>query len=327
MIVGGAGGGAGDAAGWGGELKSGSFTAFPSESYFMFVGDGGPGKRSPGFGDIPSGSVGTGSFISGSNTITPFFDNANGGRGGQILPNPSGAGFGNNGTGSGHNPSGVNGGDGSQWLDGKWYGGGGGIATPTPPGNGRGGRGGGANGGFSYNLTSYDAFGNNIFPTQIPNTNTGGGAGSTEVGPGTFTGQASGSKGIVALRYLGSPIATGGEIISSASYTYHYFTASATLDITLSDLLIYPGLPGIGGGGVTASNATANTGGGAGASFYFNSGSKGGSGFVAIRYEGAPIAEGGQITTTDHYTYHVYTASGDFYAIGNETNPNINPCP
>jgi hypothetical protein len=33
--------------------------------------------------------------------------------------------------------------------------------------------------------------------------------------------------------------------------------------------------------------------------------------------------------TTDKYTYHLYTSVGSssFYAIGNETNNNINPCP
>ena len=96
--------------------------------------------------------------------------------------------------------------------------------------------------------------------------------------------------------------------------------------MTLSDLLIRPGAPGE-SGAVTGSNAANNTGGGAGGSFYNISGSKGGSGFVALRYEGAPIAMGGQMIGTDHYTYHIYTASGEFYAIGQETNPNINPCP
>jgi hypothetical protein len=184
--------------------------------------------------------------------------------------------------------------------------------------------GGGGNGCAPFNLTSFDRYGNSIFPSQIPNTNTGGGAGG---GTGFDTTRAaSGSAGVVAFRYEGTPIATGGEIITSGSYTYHYFTASANFNLTLSDLLIRPGAPGE-SGAVTGSNGANNSGGGAGGTFYNQSGSKGGSGFVALRYEGAPIAEGGQITVTDHYTYHIYTASGQFYAIGNETNPNINPCP
>lgn len=327
LVVGGGGGSSAynanpwQGAGWGGQSISGSFVSYPNEVYAVSIGSGGPGGR----GSIATGSAGTGSFISGSSTVLPFYSFASGGLngrgtlGGTPLP-----GNGNNSTQSQHTGSGVDGGFGSQWVDGKWYGGGGALARPTPPGNGRGGKGGGANGGFPYNLTSYDAYGNDIFPVQIPNTNTGGGASEyTEAA----NGQASGSAGIAAFRYLGSPIATGGEIISSGSYTYHYFTASANFQITIDPLLIYPGLPGVGGGGVTGSNATTNTGGGAGASFYFSSGSKGGSGFVALRYEGAPIAEGGDIVITDHYTYHVYTASGNFYSIGNETNPNINPCP
>lgn len=311
LIVGGGGRGS---YGFGGEAKTGSFTAFPSESYYAYVGAGGIG--SPG--------IGTGSFLSGSNVTTPIYDSANGGiTGSSILPPPAGSG--NNGSGSGHDPYTGSfafpntdvqfGGDGTQWLDGKWYGGGAAPANSTPTGNGRGGRGGGANGG-STNLTSYDPFGNFLYDggstiSQIPTDNQGGGGATS---------------GSVVFRYLGSPIATGGTIIESGSYTYHYFTTGGFLDITLSDTLIYPGLPGIGGGGVTGSNATPNTGGGAGASFYFDSGSKGGSGFVAIRYEGAPIAEGGNIVVTDHYTYHLFSSSGDFYVIGNETNPNINPC-
>ena len=304
-------------AGWGGQCISGSFTSFPDEIYAVSIGSGGTGGR----GDISTGSAGTGSFISGSSTVLPFYSFASGGLNGR-----NGPGYGNNSTEAQHAPiSSKDGGYGSQWLDGFWYGGGGAMAQPSPiPGNGVGGKGGGGNGGFSYNLTSWNREGTQLIP-QYPNTNTGGGAGSYSGEPAN--GQASGSVGIAAFRYLGSPIATGGEIISSGSYTYHYFTTSGNFQITIDPLLIYPGLPGVGGGGVTGSNATPNTGGGAGASFYFDSGSRGGSGFVALRYEGAPIAEGGDVVVTDHYTYHIYSASGQFYAIGNETNPNINPCP
>jgi hypothetical protein len=317
LIVGGGGGGAGFASltdvnnggGNGGKVTSGSFVAYPSESYYAFIGQGGPGGQIDPAVSIPTGSCGTGSYISGSVTTLPFYDFAEGAIGGR-----NGDGLGNNGTGS----SGING---LQWADGKWYGGGGArcIGTVT-----YGGLGGGGNGCAPYNLTSFDRYGNSIFPAQIPNTNTGGGAGGG-AGPGNSR-TASGSAGVVAFRYEGTPIATGGEIITSGSYTYHYFTASANFNLTLSDLLIRPGAPGE-SGAITGSNGTNNSGGGAGGAFYNMSGSKGGSGFVALRYEGAPIAEGGQITVTDHYTYHVYTASGQFYAIGNETNPNINPCP
>jgi hypothetical protein len=317
LVVGGGGGGAGFASsplvgqggGNGGEVRSGSFVAYPNEEYTVDIGAGGPGGQTNPAVAQPTGSCGTGSFISGSNTVLPFFASANGGVGGVVN-----FGLGDNGTGS-LNKNGL------QWVDGKWYGGGGAPCTFDAT---YGGLGGGGNGCFPFNLTSFDRYGNSIFPFQIPNTNTGGGAGGG-AGQGTSR-TASGSAGIVAFRYASEPIATGGEIVISGSYTYHYFTASGELNITLDPLLIYPGLPGVGGGGATASNATPNTGGGAGASFYFDSGSNGGSGFVALRYEGAPIAEGGDIVVTDHYTYHIYSASGEFYAIGNETNQNINPC-
>lgn len=329
LVVGGGGGASAfnadpwKGAGWGGQSISGSFVSYPNEVYAVSIGSGGPGGR----GTISTGSAGTGSFISGSSTVLPFYSFASGGLNGRGSGGTTLPGNGNNSTQAQHTGSiigGVSyGGNGSQWVDGLWYGGGGALASPTPPGNGVGGKGGGANGGFPYNLTSWNRQGTELIP-QYPNTNTGGGA-SEYTEPAN--GQASGSVGIAAFRYLGSPIATGGQIISSGSYTYHYFTASGNFQITIDPLLIYPGLPGIGGGGVTGSNATPNTGGGAGASFYFSSGSKGGSGFVALRYEGAPIAIGGDIITTDHYTYHLYSSSGQFYAIGNETNPNINPCP
>jgi hypothetical protein len=72
---------------------------------------------------------------------------------------------------------------------------------------------------------------------------------------------------------------------------------------------------GIGGGGSgSISNGgqtagVANTGGGGGGGF--NSiGSAGGSGIVAIRYSGAPIALGGEITQSAGFTYHVFRTVG-----------------
>lgn len=327
IVVGGGGGagggivtggtGAGGGGGWGGQSVTGSFTGFPNEVYSMYIGSGGLGAPSPNL----SGSIGSASFISGSNIIGSLFVTASAAQGGAVGP---AGGAGNNGLSNENTGSGINGGSGYQWLDGFWYGGGGGASSDAP--NGKGGLGNGADGGFPYDAVSTGGCG----PWTSTTNFAGGGAGGKEpdFSPPYITAQQSkGGDGVVRLRYLGSPIATGGIIQSSGSYTYHTFTASADFTITLDPLLIYPGLPGVGGGGVTGSNATTNTGGGAGGSFYFSSGSRGGSGFAAIRYEGAPIAEGGQITVTDHYTYHVYTASGEFYAIGNETNPNINPCP
>lgn len=330
IVVGGGGGaggsyiqsstGIGGNGGWGGMITTGSFTAYPDEIYTMRIGSGGLGAPGPN----QSGSFGSSSFISGSDTINPLFVTASGGAGGvrNLGTTPRGGG---SSTTQSQQPT-QNGANGYRWLDGFFYGGGGGGSENTPPGNGIGGLGNGADGGFPYNFV---AGGGNLPWTQTTNF-AGGGAGGLEpdfTPPYMNPSASKGGDGVIRLRYLGSPIATGGIIQTSGSYTYHTFTSSVDFQITLDPLLIYPGLPGTGGGGVTGSNGTPNTGGGAGASFYFSSGSRGGSGFVALRYEGAPIAEGGEVVVTDHYTYHIYTASGQFYAIGNETNPNINPCP
>jgi hypothetical protein len=64
---------------------------------------------------------------------------------------------------------------------------------------------------------------------QTGSVNTGGGGGG---GNYTETGAAGGS-GIVAVRYVGPPTATGGEITQSAGYTYHVFrqTGSSTFTV------------------------------------------------------------------------------------------------
>jgi hypothetical protein len=77
---------------------------------------------------------------------------------------------------------------------------------------------------------------------------------------------------------------------------------------------------GIGGGGagknggaITSINDGApNTGGGGGAGSALSPavGSQGGSGIVAIRYSGAPIALGGEITQSAGFTYHVFRTVG-----------------
>ncbi len=322
--------------GWGGQWKLGSFVAYPSESYSINIGKGGANATNWGNSN-GTGSYGQSSSISGSIVTTPLFVTASGGQGGSWDTIGGGV-------GGGDVPAtaslSVNGANGLQWVDGFYYGGGGGASGENPQvPNGIGGYGGGGNGGGS---TSTGSFGGNDLtnypfgiysgpPGYLGQVNRndlgyGMGAGASGLRQLKNAGSGSGGNGIVALRYLGAPIATGGEIITSGSYTYHYFASSSNFNMTLSDLLIRPGLPGE-SGAVTSSNAVANTGGGAGGAFYNEVGSNGGSGFVALRYEGAPIANGGQMIGTDHYTYHIYTASGQFYAIGQETNPNINPCP
>jgi hypothetical protein len=74
------------------------------------------------------------------------------------------------------------------------------------------------------------------------------------------------------------------------------------------------GLGGIGGGGngtqsTVGGTGSANTGGGGGGSGT-TSGGAGGSGIVAIRYNGTPIALGGEITQSAGFTYHVFRTVG-----------------
>jgi hypothetical protein len=75
------------------------------------------------------------------------------------------------------------------------------------------------------------------------------------------------------------------------------------------------GFGGIGGGGnggylntPSLYSGSANTGGGGGGSW--GGFGNGGSGIVAIRYSGTPIALGGEITQSEGYTYHVFRTVG-----------------
>jgi hypothetical protein len=68
---------------------------------------------------------------------------------------------------------------------------------------------------------------------------------------------------------------------------------------------------GIGGGGNIGITGSANTGGGGGAGpGGFVAGKNGGSGIIAIRYPGPPIATGGTITSVGGDTIHTFTATG-----------------
>jgi hypothetical protein len=89
-----------------------------------------------------------------------------------------------------------------------WYGGGGGGVATNGNVPGTGGSGGGGNGGYTG--------GNG-------RANTGGGGGAC---PPAGNGQGAGGSGIVIIRYQGGPIATGGVVINTGSYTSHVFTSS-----------------------------------------------------------------------------------------------------
>jgi hypothetical protein len=56
----------------------------------------------------------------------------------------------------------------------------------------------------------------------------GNGPGSGGNGGTSAGGATDGENGIVKLRYLGTPIATGGTITQSGGYTYHTFTSNGT---------------------------------------------------------------------------------------------------
>jgi hypothetical protein len=201
--------------------------------------------------------------------------------------------------------SGGRGGNGLQWVNGTYYAGGGGGA-------------------FSRGSDIY--------------------VGTSGLGQGNFGGGGEGSRGnsnnngvsgSVIVRYFGtgSRLTGATAVYSEDGYTYYTFTSSANLVYDQQPSQIFTsGLPGIGSGNslFSISGSTspiANTGGGAAATSYNQNGVSGSNGFVAIRYQGAPLAEGGNIITTDYYTYHFFSSSADFYVIGQESNPNINPCP
>lgn len=313
--------------GGGGAAITGSFIVEPIvKTYPISVGLGGEsvyaclapnaydGTGSAAFGVLAGGGQGAYNFNTSGNSgtgswglTTPFLGVSSGSGAG-------GAGAAGNGQAvRAASPAGTwqggNGGTGLQWVDGKFYAGGG--------------------AGSQINATPHQGnFGNtNLQFGYYP------GRGST--GAGTST-PARGDRGIVVVRYFGTGSKATGGIISydaGTNYTYHSFTASGNFvlnDNTSS--LFTSGLAGIGASNALFSPSgsltpTPNTGGGAAATYYNQNGVSGSDGFVAIRYEGAPLAQGGNIVVTDNYTYHLFSSSGDFYVIGQETNPNINPCP
>ena len=107
-------------------------------------------------------------------------------------------------------------------------GGGGGSHNPSPSsGGGAGGLGGGGAAG---------TFGTNS-PGTSGSPNTGGGGGGASTSSGGNSNGGDGGSGIVVLRYLGTPLTTGGTITQNGGYTIHTFTnlgtnSFATLETT-----------------------------------------------------------------------------------------------
>lgn len=342
MVVGGGGGamtnaincnnGAGFGGG-GGAAISGSFICEPIvKTYPIVVGGGGAGRfacqvtaasngtSSAAFGVSAQGGRGANNGNTAGNSgtgswglITPFLGAVSSFTG----DGPGGAGAAGNGTtgsnlGSGNYTAG-NGGNGVLWVDGNSYAGGGFGSIKL---------GSGAVGTYGANTLQYG-----YYPGR------GGGAQPGEV---YFPEEMDGKTGAVVIRYTGTGSKATGGIISydaGSDYTYHFFSQSANFTLNENTSSIFTsGLPGVGSGNALFSPSGSLTpipftGGGSAASYYNQNGVKGSDGFVAIRYEGAPLAEGGNIVVTDNYTYHLFSSSGDFYVIGQETNPNINPCP
>ena len=174
--------------------------------------NGSNGANGGGAGEGQPGSDSYGGFPTAPDGNTGGF--ARGGSGGL---GASGGGAGANGNG-GNACCGIltwaagNGGAGKLWSPNSTHyagGGGGGnswfngIAT-----GGIGGGGNGVNGGASPDI-----------PSTAGTPNTGGGGGG---------GRARGGSGIVIIRYVGTPVATGGTITQSGGYTYHTFTTGSS---------------------------------------------------------------------------------------------------
>lgn len=170
----------------------GAETRFAAAIDLLTVGSGGGGaSRGPSNGpNLPGvGTVGQGN--NGGPSSGQFLNAAGGGGGGALTAGIVAS------TGS------IDGGgSGKPWLDGIIYSKGG-----DAPGEGQ-------DAGLLVSASDGTA-------------NTGnGGNGRKWSGNVTYPG-GNGGSGVVVIRYAGSPRGTGGTIIESGSYTYHYFTASA----------------------------------------------------------------------------------------------------
>jgi hypothetical protein len=233
MDVGGVGGGGG-----GGEVVEALAQALdPLETYTVTVGIGGvavpgevPDPATP--SEFSGGAINlyAGEGEEGSGQPAPTGGGGGSGAGGEVSGgagalNAGGGGGGAVGVGQDGNTlpgSGGDGGDGatldSHWVDyGSFIsdpevGGGGGGATDGLGGGGAGASGGG--GGAQTDDSSTEA------------TNFGGGGGG---GSQNFPDATSGYQGIVVVRYLGSPVFTGGTVDEYNGYTYHTFTEDGTL--------------------------------------------------------------------------------------------------
>lgn len=191
-----------------------------NSSFAGLTAIGGGGGERDNFGAGRNGGSGGGGHTAGgvSTAVNGVgnsggFHNAAGGGGG------GGGGVGVNGSESSPTSNGGAGGAGLLWHDGNRYGAGGGGGSRrggvfTGGSGGSGGAGGGGAGGTGgANGANATARGSG-----------GGGGGSNVAGQNQNGGD--GFNGTVVIRYLGTPVATGGVITQSGGYTYHTFLAS-----------------------------------------------------------------------------------------------------
>ena len=251
----------------------------------LIVGGGGPGSAGPGSGGGAGGLL--------TYTVTDLLSQRNtvvvgdGGAGTTSTQGNNGANsifgsytaFGGGAAGYQNGSTGSNGGSGG----GGW--GGASQAGPFQPGTGSLGQ--GNSGGIGF----------------IGSGGGGGGAGSV----GTIGGSGIG----IGIGGSGSYIAAFAPI---GGFPAGWFAGGGSAaKLSVDTIVLTP--PG-GGGGATGGDAAGtsgsiNTGGGGGAARGSgNAAGKGGSGIVAIRYNGTPIAIGGEITQSAGFTYHVYRTVG-----------------
>ena len=226
VVVGAGGNGGNSSTGWASDGGDSSFNGIISKG-----GGGAPGWRATNgrAGGSGSGSTGQGGNNPGSGESCQGY---NGGTGLGAGNYPQGGGGGAGGLGENapnQNQAGAGGpglpnpfqdsnigelSGGQRYLAG---GGGGGVESNATVGNGGVG-GGGIGGRQTPNLDPGNG---------LPNTGGGGGGEDNQTG-------GSGGSGVVILRYLGNPIATGGTVTQSGGYTLHTFTQVGNSYLTVS---------------------------------------------------------------------------------------------
>jgi hypothetical protein len=242
LLIAGGGGGSfnrGGGGGGGGYINGNTTSLLTGVEYTITVGTG--GAKGVGYATASDGGNTSTSFA-----ITPVggynFAVGGGGAGGfETVPNrqgsPGGSGGGGNGAPGSPGGSGIpgQGNDGGSTGPSNAGAGGGGAGSAGTGGVGADANPAGGSGATWFNGVTYSAGGtggnNGEYPSTEPNAgdNTGnggnGGKGFNGIG-------GNGGSGIAILRYLGTPVATGGTITQSGGYTYHTFTSSNTFTLS-----------------------------------------------------------------------------------------------